>query len=161
MTFAVADGVVPREAVLEFFGSLFNADEAGPDSSFLGLLVSSANDLYPKEVVDVINRAFDDDLIDTFIIGYEDIEATLEGSPDVGLNRVREEMKRHVPADFHRSMSWWAMFEKEPLRVTKARKTVAPAAPPPLSFAPDNQVAAKLTRQQRRRQEREWNKSAR
>ena len=161
MTYAVADGVVPREAVLEFFGSLFNADEAEPNSSFLGLLVSSANDLYPKELADVIKRAFDDDLIDTFIIGYEDIEATLEGSPDAGLIKLREDMQRHVPADFHRSMSWWAMFEKEPLRVTKARKTVAPAAPPPLSFVPSNQVAAKLTRQQRRRQEREWNKSVR
>lgn len=70
-------------------------------------------------------------------------------------------MQRKVPTDFHRSMSWWAMFEKEPLRVTKARKPVPPVAPPTLSFVPDNQVATKLTRQQRRRQEREWNKSAR
>ena len=133
----------------------------GRTSSFLGLLVSSANDLYPKELVDVIKRAFDNDLIDTFIIGYEDIEATLEGSPDAGLTKLREEMQRHVPADFHRLMSWWAMFDKEPLRVTKAKKPVAPVAPPALSFVPSNQVATKLTRQQRRRQERGWNKSGR
>jgi hypothetical protein len=161
MTYAVADGVAPRAEVLEFFGTLFGKDEAPLDSSFWGLLATTANDLYPKELADVIRRAFDDDLIETYLIGYEDVEEALAGSPEAGLARIREEMQRHAPADFHELMSWWAMFEEEPRPVIKATKPIASTAPPFLSYLPSDQVTQKLTRQQRRKQERERAKAAR
>lgn len=69
MVFATADGIIPRDEVLALFGSLFTGNEASADSEFWSLLAGSLYDLYPEGMMDVIEKAYEDELISPGFIG--------------------------------------------------------------------------------------------
>ena len=72
ITFAVAEGIVARKGVLDFFGSLFTGDEADPRSHFWDALASNVCALYPEELMDTIKRAYQEGLISP---GYLQLQA--------------------------------------------------------------------------------------
>jgi len=113
MVYAVVDGMVTREETLDFFGSLFTGKEAKEDSTFWDLLANCIYDLYPEELMPVIQKAYKDDLIDSWAIKIEDFEESLQHGKKATFDRVRMDMKRDMPADIHEYMSWWACFETE------------------------------------------------
>lgn len=113
MVFAAADSMTPCEEVLAFFGSLFTGDEAASDSMFWSLLASCVCDLYPAELMDVIEKAFQDGLISPDFIGYESFEHTLIRSKQQALRRVKADIQRESPENVHDYMSWWACFRPE------------------------------------------------
>ena len=111
LTYAVAEGVVPRGEVVALFGSLFTGTEADPESDFWSLVANAVCDLYPEELIDVIREAYDRDLISKQIIGYDSFERALRiGSKAAAYQEIRQERKRYMPRDFHDRMSWWANF---------------------------------------------------
>ena len=116
MVFAAADGIIPREEVLELFGSLFTGNEASDDSHFWSLLACSLCDLYPEGMTEVIEKAYEDGLISPwYIIRIEEFERTLEAGKEHAIEQTREEMRRRSPDNVHDNMSRWACFrEKEP-----------------------------------------------
>lgn len=122
MVFAVADGMVPREEVLAFFGSLFTGDEAHPHSSFWSQLAGCVYELYPQELMRVIEKAYQDGLIAPGYIGYADFERALKGSKEQALNRVKEEIRRRSPDNVHDYMSWWACFKQKPKSSKQAKR---------------------------------------
>lgn len=113
MVYAAVDGMVPREEVLEFFGSLFTGNEAEPDSYFWSYLVDRVCDLYPEESMSVIRKAYQDGLIDPGYIVLEDFEEALERGKEYALEQVRKEMKAKMPANVHEYMSWWPCFRSK------------------------------------------------
>ncbi len=155
MTYAVADGTAARSEVLEFIDTLLHSEAGDPD--FMSMLISDANRLYPLELRETIQQAFEKGLVDTFFIGFQDIEATLRGTPEEALARVRREMQYRTPADFHESMAWWAMFEPAPTPSPSGGAIPAPVhkSPP----AQPTQRAAKPTHQQQRKQKRKQRKA--
>ena len=68
MAYAVVDGIVTREGVLSFFGTLFTGNEADEMPDFWGILATFAYYLYPKEIMHTIKQAYDDGLIFSGII---------------------------------------------------------------------------------------------
>lgn len=122
ITYAVAEGVLPRAEALAFFGSLFTGEEAAPESSFWSLLASRVCSLYPEELMDVIAKAYEDDLIEPWFIGYKNFEETLRGTREQALDEIREEIRRRSPDNVHDYMSRWASFNEEPKSNKKARK---------------------------------------
>jgi len=113
LTYAVAEGVVPRKEVVALFGSLFTGTEADPDSEFWSWVASAICDLHPEELMDVIREAYDRDLISEQIIGYDSFEKALDGSSKAAAyQKSRQERKHYMPRDFHDRMSWWASFEE-------------------------------------------------
>jgi hypothetical protein len=158
LAYAAADGVAPREEIVTFFGPLLDSDAAPDGSSWWGLLIGTAQDLYPKEILPQIRRAFDDDLVEEYVIGYEDVESALNADPEAGIERLRAEMQRHMPDDFHGAMDWWAMFEEEP--AVKPGSSTLNGAPPARSLAQGMQNVEDLTRQQRRKLERQQAKAS-
>jgi hypothetical protein len=111
LTYAVAEGVVPRGEVVALFGSLFTGTEADPESDFWSWVASAICDLYPEELMNVIREAYDRDLISEQIIGYDSFEKALEGSNKAAAyQKIKKERKRYMPRDFHERMSWWATF---------------------------------------------------
>lgn len=114
LTHAVAEGVVPREDVLALFRSLFTGTEAGPEDGFWSWVASAAHDLYPEELMDVIEDAFERGLILEEIIGLDSFERDLATSSKAAAYReLKEERKRRMPRDFHERMSWWAMYNED------------------------------------------------
>jgi hypothetical protein len=110
MVFAVADGMVPREEVLTLFSSLFTGNEADSDSSFWSFLANSVCDLYPEEMMEVIEKAYRDGLISPWIIRLESFERTLKTGKEQTFERVRTKIRRESPENVHDYMSWWACF---------------------------------------------------
>jgi hypothetical protein len=110
MVYAVVDGTVTREETLDFFGSLFTGKEAKEDSTFWDLLANCVYDLYPEELMPVIQKAYQDDLIDSWAIGIEDFEECLQHGKKATFERIRMEMQHGMPAEVHKYMSWWACF---------------------------------------------------
>jgi hypothetical protein len=113
MVYAAVDGMVPREEVLKFFGSLFTGTEAQDDSYFWSYLADYICDLYPEEFIPVIEKAYQDGLIDPGYIAPEDFEEALERGKEYALERVRKEMKGRMPVDVHEYMSRWACFRSK------------------------------------------------
>jgi len=114
LTYAVAEGVVPREDVIALFGSLFTGTEADDESDFWSFLASAVWDLYPAELMNVIEDAYDRGLISEAIIGLDRFEEALDtGSKAAAYEKIKTGRKRHMPRDFHQRMSWWAMFRED------------------------------------------------
>lgn len=110
LAYAVVEGYVSRESIIEFFGTLFTGEEADEISDFWGLLAMIVHDLYPGEIVDVIKQAYFDELIMPGMIQYSDFEKALELGKDKCLERLKNDLERHSIDDIHAAMSWWACF---------------------------------------------------
>lgn len=112
MAYAVVEGLVDRETVLALFASLFTGDEADLHSDFWSILASNIINLYPEAYMDIIKKAFDDELITPGMIRLEDIEQSLKGGKEIALDSLRDEYERFSLEDIHARMSWWACFRK-------------------------------------------------
>lgn len=113
LTYAVVEGYVSRESVLEFFGAVFAGKETYDQSDFWGLMASSVCDLYPEESMDIIRQAYDDGLIMPQIIAYSDFEEALKRGKDKCLEELKIDFERNRLDDIHATMSWWACFKDE------------------------------------------------
>jgi hypothetical protein len=113
MAYAAVEDVTPREDVLAFYGQLFTGNEADPDSDFWGLLANLVCDLYPEELMDTINKAYDEGLIFPEVIGYKEFENAIKDGKDKCIEKLKLDLKRYSLDDIHRSMSWWACFKQE------------------------------------------------
>ena len=78
LNFAVIGGIVSREEMLDFYGSLFTGDEAEPGSDFWSFVASAVYELYPEELMDVIKQAYQNDLIWSGYIGLDSFEQALK-----------------------------------------------------------------------------------
>jgi hypothetical protein len=130
MVFAVAEGMVQREDVVSFFGSLFSEDMAEPGSIFWDLWASVLLHIYPEELMDKVKIAYDKGLVSHGVVGYNHFSKALEeGSVETSLQRVREELQRRSLDDLHRRMSWWAGFEPDEEGESLRGSTAANASP--------------------------------
>jgi hypothetical protein len=114
MAYAVVEGIASRGEVISFFGTLFTGNETEEDSDFWGLLANFVCDLYPEELMDTIEKAYDDNLIASGMIPYEDFKKALEDGKERCLERLKTDLERRSLDNIHDSMSWWACFDEEP-----------------------------------------------
>ena len=120
LTFAVADGDIPREEAVSFLHGLFTGQEAEPGSTFWGLLVGSLCDLHPSDSMAVIRQAHSDGLFDEHFIGLDDIEWRAAQPMTTTLEELRRWKERRVPADIHAYLSWFDEFQPRIGRVPSA-----------------------------------------
>ena len=113
MVYSAVDGMIPREEVLDFFGSLFTGAEAEFDSEFWSFLAGHIRELYPEELMPVIKRAYQEELIDPWYITSLDFEEALHYGKEYAIEQIRKDMQRRMPEDVHEHMSWWACFRSE------------------------------------------------
>jgi hypothetical protein len=111
LAYAVAAGQLPREEALPFFSTLFTGDEAGPQSTFWGLIADCILDLHPAELMPIIQEAMERGLLDGDIFLTEgDFSRALALSVDKTLERLRQEMEQRSMDDPHRQMLSWSCF---------------------------------------------------
>ena len=126
--YAVVEGIVTREEILALFGSLFTGNEADPDSGFWSFVADGVCDLYPEELMPVIEKAFADGLIETLFIDRESFERVLRQGKTRTLREIKTDLERYMPSDFHDRMSWWACFRQEPKEKSTPVSTVKSGA---------------------------------
>jgi hypothetical protein len=114
MAYAVVEGIALRDEVISFFGKLFTGNEADMGSDFWSLLANFVCDLYPEELMDTIKKAYDNELIFSGMIRYEDLKNALADGREKCLDRLNDDLERRSLDDIHGSMSWWACFNKKP-----------------------------------------------
>jgi hypothetical protein len=109
----VAEGIKPREEIIDYFKGLFRGRLERCDSFVWNSLVSSSSRLDPKEVVDDIKRAYDDGLVDTFFISMEDIQEQLAKTSDTVLEELKSDSHYHLINDTIDELNYWACFHRE------------------------------------------------
>ena len=137
LNFAVVGQIVSREAMLDFYGSLFSGEEAEPDSDFWSFVASAVCNIYPEELMDVIKQAYQNDLIWTGYIGLNSFERVLKRGKEQALAEIRADMSRRSLEDVHEHMSWWACFDQPKKTGPQAVPAVKPA--PQTSFPTTSQ----------------------
>ena len=130
LVYGVVEGYITREAVLETIAAQFTGDEADETSDYWGLVVCLTLDLYPEQIMDTIDRAFEAGLIAPDMVGRDDFEKVLAAGKEACLERLHAEYGRFSLDDLHASMSWWACFNEKNDDDTPAET----AWPPPLSL---------------------------
>lgn len=114
LSYALLEGYITREEIVSFYRELFSEEEA-PESAFHDMLATCIYDIYPEELMDTIEKAYDEGLINPGYIGYEDFTEILKGSKEKCLDSLRAEMQERQIDNIHDRMSWWACF-KQPQR---------------------------------------------
>lgn len=113
LVYAVVAGQLPREEVLSFFSTLFTGDEAEPLSPFWGAIADNILDLYPQELMPVLEDAAARGLLDGGYVVEADFDRALGSSVDKSLEYVRQEMERRPWNDLHSLMSGWSCFHDD------------------------------------------------
>jgi hypothetical protein len=125
LTFAVAEGVADRDETVAFLEGLFTGEEAETDSFFWSNLVATLCDLHPGDSMELIRRAYADNLVQKDYIAPEDVERSLTLDRAEAMEALRERTRRRMPADLHRYISWFAEFQpkEDPPRPEADRET--------------------------------------
>lgn len=113
LAYAVIKEYVSRESVLELFGSLFTGEETDETSDFWGLLANYVCDLYPEEIMDIIEQAYENGLIMPGMIHYTDFEEALKIGKNKCLEKLKVDLERKSFENIHDIMSWWACFNEK------------------------------------------------
>ncbi|NWF53958.1 MAG: DUF1186 domain-containing protein [Syntrophaceae bacterium] len=119
ITYGVIEGIVPREEALSFLGGLLEASDAEVPGVFYDMIASCLQRLCPEELMDKIEAAYAEGLIDPGYIDLEDFRQALSRGKEKCLLDLRAEMEERSLDDIHGSMSWWACFDErdEPVEV--------------------------------------------
>ena len=125
LTFAVAEGVADRDETVAFLEGLFTGEEAETDSFFWSNLVATLCDLHPGDSMELIRRAYADNLVQKDYIAPEDVGRSLTLDRAEAMEALRERTRRRMPADLHRYISWFAEFQpkEDPPRPEADRET--------------------------------------
>ena len=107
----VAQEMLPREHVVNYFSSLFHDKLAREPDFIWAALVSASCDLHPKELLQDIQQAYDEDLVDSWHINMDDIRDTLAHDNKEVLQKFRQR-RGGLIEDTIGEMHWWACFEQ-------------------------------------------------
>jgi hypothetical protein len=154
----VAQRIISRELVIEYFEELFGArlekepnSETEPNYFWTDLVVNSAR-LYPLELKPQIDQAFESDLVDLFFVNYKDIEYYLELGLDATLNQLRDNSHYSLIEDTISEMEGWACFREKRLKQTRNK---------PLGLGNLNLSPQKKSNQSKKKAKKKMQKKAR
>jgi len=101
----VVSGERSREEAMAFYKGLFEGGLGDRNEVVWSELVDAANDLYPEEVYDHIRKAYDDGLVDQFIVPPEWTDEQIE----IGKNEVLSQLPEwnHLIEDVVMEMRAW------------------------------------------------------
>jgi hypothetical protein len=130
----VAAGQKSRDEIVNYFTGLFRGKLVRQWSHVWDTLVSYSSDLYPEELLDDIERAYEDGLVDPGYIGFDDVKRDLALGKNRILARLAENPHRRLVEDTVAEMGWWACFrEDSQIRAkgpaqSSAKSNLSPAA---------------------------------
>ncbi|XCN73212.1 MAG: DUF1186 domain-containing protein [Candidatus Electrothrix aestuarii] len=136
LSYALIEGYITREEIVSFYRELFSEEETFPGSAFHDILANCICDIYPEELMEIIEKAYDEGVIHSGYIGYEDFTEVLRGGKQKCLDRLKCKMQKSQLDSIHDSMSWWACFsqpqeslpEKVPTKVLKNKPKMSKKA---------------------------------
>ena len=120
----VAQGILSRDTVMAYFQYLFRGGLEHEPALVWAALVSNASELYPEEVMEDIEQAFVDDLVDEFFIDFAWVKECMEPGKEHVLAQLMADKRQTFIEDTIAELKWWACFQPPP---KPRRKQVHPA----------------------------------
>jgi Protein of unknown function (DUF1186)/SEC-C motif len=108
----VAAGQKTRDEIVSYFAALFRGKLVRKWSHVWDTLVSYSSDLYPEELLDDIEQAYEDGLVDPSYIGFDDVKRDIAMGKEHILARLRDNPHRRLVDDTVAEMGWWACFRE-------------------------------------------------
>src|SRR5208283_880539 len=109
MVSLVTTGQCTRDEVLTYFLQLFHKLERKPGAQWDGL-AHVCVDLWPQEAIEELGRAYEDGLVDTRSIDWQDIEHALALGRQGAMQWARH--RDPLITDLARNMGWMQCFQK-------------------------------------------------
>jgi hypothetical protein len=119
----VAAGQKNRDEIVDYFGRLYRGKLTRQWSHVWDTLVSYSSDLYPAELLNDIEQAYEEGLVDPGYIRFDDVKRDLAMGKDQVLARLADDPHRRMVEDTVREMGWWACFRDD-----QAKGTIQPPA---------------------------------
>jgi hypothetical protein len=131
----VAAGQKSRDEIVSYFAGLFRGKLARQWSHVWDTLVSYSSDLHPAELLHDIERAYEEGLVDSSYIGFDEIKRDLALDKDRVLARLADDPHRRLVDDTVAAMGSWSCFREDRQNSVKstaeasANSRLNPAAP--------------------------------
>jgi hypothetical protein len=153
----VAEDVVSRKVVIDYFQELFSTKLEKEYSYIWTSLVSNSARLYPLELKEYIDQAFESDLVDLFFVNQETIDNIIEQGQDAILAQLRQDSHYSLIKDTISEMEWWACFQDK----KQNKITSQPPKLENLSFSPQKKSnqSQKKKKKKMQKQSRRKNRS--
>ncbi len=110
-----------REEIMDYFEELFDGRLERTFSHVWNILVYLSMKMYPEELYEDIVKAFQDDLVDDFFMGFEDVEKTLHRDKKAVLAEFTADREYSLIRDAEDELAHWACF-----RVDKKKPKTLP-----------------------------------
>ena len=127
-------GQMPREAVVEYFRSLFQGRLQRNPTYIWSSLACAVADLPAPELLEEVRQAYADDLVDTSVADLEGIER------DVAAPQAWRRDQQRLITDAIAEMKWWAAFQPNDSRskqeLPELDMSPSPVPPPASDYAP-------------------------
>ena len=130
LSYALIEGYITREEILSFYQGLFSEEVAPPGTAFHDLLATCIYDIYPEELMETIEKAYDEGFINSGHISHEDFAKVLKDSKEKCLDNLRAKIQKEQINNIHDSMSWWACFEQPQKSLPKDTSMKLPKSKP-------------------------------
>jgi hypothetical protein len=105
-----------RDEAMSYYSRLFDAmlDEEPSEAreNLLTTIVHCATELCPEELYGKIKEAFENDLIDEFIVDLEEVDEKMAEGKDAVLPRLRENAHYRLVDSAVEEMAWWAWYQE-------------------------------------------------
>ena len=112
LSYALIEGYITREEIVSFYQGLFLEEETSIGSAFHDILATCVHDIYPEELMDSIEKAYEQGLINSFFICQDDFDKVLKEGKEKCLEKLRAKIQSKQMDNIHDSMSWWAGFNQ-------------------------------------------------
>ncbi|MBN2389131.1 MAG: DUF1186 domain-containing protein [Anaerolineae bacterium] len=128
-----AQDVLTRETVIAYFQYLFREGLERDYSFAWAALVAVSTDLYPEELIEDIERAFADDLVDEMFTDLAWVKECMEPGKEQVLAKLLADERQTFIEDTIANLEWWACFQPPEPR----RRVVHPAS---AAFKPQKKI---------------------
>jgi hypothetical protein len=106
----VAAGQKPRDEIVDYFASLFRGKLPRQWSQVWDSLVSRSTDLYPAELLGDIEQAYEEGLVASGFIGFDDVQRHVSMGKDSALASLANSPHHRLVEDTVKEMGWWHCF---------------------------------------------------
>ena len=106
-------GAISRQVVVDYFKHLFSDVLVGQTAYMWSSIIRSSLDLSPNEMVEEIEKAFQDDLVELFFFNRNDFNNSLGLSNDEAMTRFKRSKKHRLIENTISEMEYWACFYAE------------------------------------------------
>lgn len=113
LLFGVAEQRLSREEIVDFLQGLFTGEESTTDEPMIWNAAALAlSELWPGESLEVLRKGYQDGLIESGYLDFDDIERDVEPGKEATLARFFKRRLAELKATPHDDLSGWAAFEQ-------------------------------------------------